>query len=199
MVNGHHTWQSAIALIASSGDIGNDLELEVVDSSVAEALAIVMDEIKYNPNFRPVETAIRPEQGDTSVATTIFLVSSMTAPNSSVYRENPTFDDALRRNYLNGTRSYENIDQVRKDFDIWEIRYDVGYITSIVFIVIMTQCVFLFILRLFDLLLLYLAARPLPPPYRWTMGPGSRPGGSPLPSRSSAALARLWPCGCIWC
>lgn len=38
MVNGHHTWQSAIALIASSGDIGNDLELEVVDSSVAEAL-----------------------------------------------------------------------------------------------------------------------------------------------------------------
>ncbi len=158
MVNGHHTWQSAIALIASSGDIGNDLELEVVDSSVAEALAIVMDEIKYNPNFRPVETAIRPEQGDTSVATTIFLVSSMTAPNSSVYRENPTFDDALRRNYLNGTRSYENINQVRKDFDIWEIRYDVGYITSIVFIVIMTQCVFLFILRLFDLLLLYLAA-----------------------------------------
>lgn len=158
MVNGHHTWQSAIALIASSGDIGNDLELEVVDSSVAEALSIVMDEIKYNPNFRPVETAVRPEQGDTSVATTIFLVSSMTAPNSSVYRENPSFDDALRRNYLNGTRSYENMSQVRKDFDIWEIRYDVGYITSIVFVVIMTQCVFLFILRLFDLLLLYLAA-----------------------------------------
>lgn len=158
MVNGHHTWQSAIALIASSGDIGNDLELEVVDSSVAEALSVVMDEIKYNPNFRPVETAVRPEQGDTSVATTIFLVSSMTAPNSSVYRENASFDDALRRSYLNGSKSYDNLKQVRKDFDIWEIRYDVGYITSIVFIVIMTQCVFLFILRLFDLLLLYLAA-----------------------------------------
>ncbi len=158
MVDGHHTWQSAIALIAGSGDIGQDLELETVDSSVAEALTTVMDEIKYNPQFRPMETASRPDQGKISVATTIFLVSSMDAANSSVYKSNASFDDALRRSYLNGTKSYENLTQVRKDFDIWEMRYDVGYITCIVFVVIMTQCIFLFILRLFDLLLLYLSA-----------------------------------------
>ena len=158
MVDGHHTWQSAIALIAGAGDIGQDLELETVDSSVTEALTTVMDEIKYNPQFRPMETASRPDQGKVSVATTIFLVSSMDAANSSVYRRNASFDDALRRSYLNGTKSYENLTQVRKDFDIWEMRYDVGYITCIVFVVIMTQCIFLFILRLFDLLLLYLSA-----------------------------------------
>lgn len=158
MIDGHHSWQSAIALIAGAGDIGQDLELETVDSSITEAISTVMDEIKYNPNFRPLETAVRPDQGDISVSNTIFLVSSMEAANSSVYRNNPSFDDALRRSYLNGTKSYKDLNRVRKDFDIWEMRYDVGYITCIVFMVIMTQCIFLFILRLFDLLLLYLAA-----------------------------------------
>lgn len=158
LADGHHTWQSAIALIASAGDIGQDLELETVDSSVAEAISTVMDEIKYNLNFRPLETASRPDQGDISVAGTIFLVSSMEAANSSVYRNNPSFDDALRRSYLNGSKSYMNLKQVRKDFDIWEVRYDVGYIACLVFIVILAQCIFLFIIRLFDLLLLYLAA-----------------------------------------
>lgn len=158
MIDGHHSWQSAIALIAGAGDIGQDLELETVDSSITEAISTVMDEIKYNPKFRPLETAVRPDQGEVSVSNTIFLVSSMEAANSSVYRNNPSFDDALRRSYLNGTKSYKDLNRVRKDFDIWEMRYDVGYITCVVFMVIMTQCIFLFILRLFDLLLLYLAA-----------------------------------------
>lgn len=158
MEGGHHNWQSAITLIANSADISRDLDLETTDSSVTEAIQTVMDEIKYNPDFRPLESASRPEQGESSVASTIFLVSSMDAPNSSVYRDNPTFDDALRRSYLNGTKSWKNMSTVRKDFDIWEMRYDVGYITCLVFIVIMTQCTFLFILRLFDLLLLYIAA-----------------------------------------
>ncbi len=154
----HHNWQSAITLIANSGDIGKDLDLETVDSSVTEAIRTVMDELKYNPNFRPLETASRPDQGNISVSDTIFLVSSMEAPEGSVYRDNPSFDDALRRSYLNGSKSWRNLTQVRKDFDIWEIRYDIGYITCIVFVVIMTQCIFLFILRLFDLLLLYISA-----------------------------------------
>ena len=158
MEGGHHNWQSAITLIANSADISRDLDLETTDSSVTEAIQTVMDEIKYNPDFRPLESASRPDQGESSVASTIFLVSSMDAPNSSVYRDNPTFDDALRRSYLNGTKSWKNMSVVRKDFDIWEMRYDVGYITCLVFIVIMTQCTFLFILRLFDLLLLYIAA-----------------------------------------
>ncbi len=158
MIDGHHSWQSAIALIAGAGDIGQDLELETVDSSITEAISTVMNEIKYNPKFRPLETAVRPDQGEVSVSNTIFLVSSLEAANSSVYRNNPSFDDALRRSYLNGTNSYRDLNRVRKDFDIWEMRYDVGYITCVVFMVIMTQCIFLFILRLFDLLLLYLAA-----------------------------------------
>lgn len=158
MEGGHHNWQSAITLIANSADISRDLDLETTDSSVTEAIRTVMNEIKYNPDFRPLESASRPEQGESSVASTIFLVSSMEAPNSSVYRDNPTFDDALRRSYLNGTKSWKDMSAVRKDFDIWEMRYDVGYITCLVFIVIMTQCTFLFILRLFDLLLLYIAA-----------------------------------------
>lgn len=158
MEGGHHNWQSAISLIANSADVSKDLDLETTNSSVTEAIQTVMDEIKYNPNFRPLESVSRPERGDNSVATTIFLVSTMEAPYSSVYRNNPTFDDALRRSYLNGTKTWKSLSGVRKDFDIWEIRYDIGYSTCILFVVIMTQCTFLFILRLFDLLLLYIAA-----------------------------------------
>lgn len=158
MVNGHHTWQSAIALIASAGDISQDLSLDTVDSAVTAAMLQVMDELKYNSKLRPMESASRPETGDLSVSSTIFLVSTMEAPFSSVYRENPSFNDALRQSYLNGSKSYMDLTQVRKDFDIWSVRYDVGFITCIMFVVIMAQCIFLFILRLFDLLLLYIAA-----------------------------------------
>ena len=156
--DGHDNWQAALALIAGAADIENDLPLGEVNSSVTNAIMTVMDELKYNPDFKPLQSVPRMPTQSMTMDNTIFLTSTLEAPYSSVYRRNPSFTDALRRSYSDGSKSYTNLKQVRKDFDIWEVRYDIGYVTCIVFIVIMVKCIFTFIIRLFDLLLLYISA-----------------------------------------
>lgn len=152
-------WQSALALIAGAGNIDKPLPLDEVNSSVTSALVTVMNQLQNNPNFKPLESVPQTPIESMSMDNTIFLTASLTAPFSSIYRNNPSFTDALRRAYSNGgTKSYTNLSQVRRDFDIWNVRYDIGYIACIVFVVVMIKCIFTFILRLFDLLLLYLSA-----------------------------------------
>lgn len=152
-------WQSALALIAGAGDIDHPLPLDEVNSSITAALVKVMNQLKNNPNFKPLESVAQAPIESMSMDNTIFLTATLTAPYSSIYRNNPSFTDALRRSYSNGgSKSYNNLTQVRGDFDIWNVRYDVGYIACIVFVVVMVKCIFTFILRLFDLLLLYISA-----------------------------------------
>lgn len=87
----------------------------------------------------------------------IFLISGMEASQNSMYNTGD-FNDAIRKGYVSGKKSYNNLKQVRKDFDIWEMDYLVGYVTCIVFVIIMAICIFTFIVRMFNLLLLYITA-----------------------------------------
>lgn len=163
--NGHNTWQSALALLSTSADLTKDLSLDTYYAETANAFKTIVQELKNNPNFAPVQTARVNTSGAITTDNLIFLITGMEAANNKQFN-NGKMDDALRRGYWNNAntgstdtaKSYMNLKQVRSDFDIWKINYFVGYVASLTFILIMLICIFTFIVRLFNLLLLYLTA-----------------------------------------
>lgn len=155
--NGHHTWQSALTLLATSADLTADLKLDTYYSDVAYAFQTVSREISTYSGFAPVETARVSTDGVIATDVLIFLISGMEAAQNGMYN-NGSYDDALRRGYVTGEKDYMSLTQVRRDFDIWEMDYLVAYIASIVFVLIMAICIFTFIVRMFNLMLLYLVA-----------------------------------------
>lgn len=157
--SGHHTWQSALAMLASASDLTRDLSLDVYDENVAQAILTISDELKNNPNFKPVQTVSIPIGTSTGVDTDtlLFLVAGMSAANNESYN-NGNIYDSIRNGYITGEKDYADIPQVKKDFNVQKIDYFVGYIAGVVFIVIMAICIFTFIVRLFNILLLYITA-----------------------------------------
>ena len=155
--NGHYTWQGALQLIAVSADLTQDLPLDVYNNEVAEALKTVSKELTTYKGFAPQKTAKRTLADSITTDNVIFLICGMDAAENAQYRTG-RFDDALRKDYINGTKSYNNLNQVRKDFDIWEMDYLVGYISSFVMVIILSICIFTFIVRMFNLMLLYITA-----------------------------------------
>ena len=155
--NGHHTWQSALALLATSSDLTADLKLDTYYSDVTYAVQTVSREISTYKDFAPVQAARMDTDSVIETDVLIFLIAGMEAAQNGMYN-NGSYDDALRRGYVTGEKDYMNLTQVRRDFDIWEMDYLVAYISSAVFIVIMAICIFTFIVRMFNLMLLYLVA-----------------------------------------
>ena len=155
--NGHYTWQGALALLASSADLTQDLDLDTYYSDVTAAVQTVSREISTYPDFVPVQSAhfSVAEAIDTDVL--IFLIVGMQASQNAMY-DTGDFNDAIRKGYVSGEKDYNDLTQVRRDFDIWEMDYLVGYISCIVFVIIMAICIFTFIVRMFNLLLLYITA-----------------------------------------
>lgn len=156
-VNGHCTWQGALALLASSADLTEDLSLDVYYADVANAVQTVSREISTYREFAPVERATFAVSESIDTDILIFLIAGMESAQNKQYNTGE-FNDALRKGYISGEKSYNDQKQVRKDFDIWTMNYLVGYIACVVFIIIMAICIFTFIVRMFNLLLLYLTA-----------------------------------------
>ena len=155
--NGHYTWQGALALLASSADLTQDLNLDTYYSDVVAAFRTVNHELNNYSDFAPIKSARFATLDSIDTDVLIFLITGMEASNNSLY-DRGDFHDAIRKGYISGEKSYNDLGQVRKDFDIWDMDYLVGYIASIVFIIVMAICIFTFIVRLFNLLLLYITA-----------------------------------------
>ena len=158
--NGNHCWQSALALLASSADLTTELSLDEYDTEVAEAFETVVYQLNNNPNFIPVESVVATNSVSSENIKTdvlIFLITGMEAANNDQYNSGDIYD-SIRTGYFSGSKSYTDMSQVRKDFDIWKMDYLIGYIISIVFILIMAICIFNLIVRIFNLLLLYISA-----------------------------------------
>ena len=77
--NGHYTWQGALALLASSADLTQDLNLSTHYEDVVNAFKTVSKEISTYKDFAPVKTAqiTAVETVDTDVL--IFLLCGMQA------------------------------------------------------------------------------------------------------------------------
>ena len=155
--NGHYSWQGAIALLASSADLTQDLNLDTYYADVATAFTTVSEEIRTYNGFAPFQSAHFATPGTLESDDLIFLIVGMDAAQNSMFNSGD-FYDSLRKGYISGEKSYNDMTQVRKDFDIWEMDYLVGYVSCITFVIIMAICIFTFIVRIFNILLLYISA-----------------------------------------
>lgn len=153
---GKHSWQSALAQVAKSANLKEDLQLDTYYSTVQDAIILCFDQLRTNPNFKPQETAIRQYEPSKNMTTAqmIFLAASMGAEENEQF-SNGSFDDALRRSYINGEKSIYSYADVFEDFSLREINYVIGIIVACCMILFSGKVILLFIVRMFNLVLLY--------------------------------------------
>ncbi len=110
--------------------------------------------------------------GSTSMGTIIFLSAGLDADKATTSRRNaitgvmdgggagrnPSFTDDVRRPYLEGTKDYRDLLRVKKDFHAANFNFVVGFASAIVLLLVLAGAAFIFIRRLFELLLLYLVS-----------------------------------------
>ncbi len=154
---GHYTWQGALQMLAVSTDLTQDLPLDKYNTEVTHAIQAISKELMYYKDFAPQEKAKREPSKGMTTDVVIFLLCGMDAAENKQYRTG-RFDDALRKDYINGKKSYNSLSTVRKDFDIWKFDYLLGYFSALVMIILLAICIFTFIVRMYNLLLLFITA-----------------------------------------
>lgn len=168
--NGHYYWQGALKLLVNAASLNAELTLNDYNDAVTEAVATIRKEISNYPNFAPtphVEKTVTVSD-DLDIDTIIFLITSLGAERNSSYR-NGGLDDPLRQSYLgtgpagkNGEppakKDYTSYGQVKKDFNMSEISYLTAYIAAIVMIIVMANIIFTFVVRMFNIAVLYIVA-----------------------------------------
>ena len=111
-----------------------------------------------------VNTALT-QDANCTIGNTIFLVSSLDACVDEKFNisytggdrvQNIGFSDEKRISYANGTKTYENLDVVRKEFKFSRFDYVIGYGVSIFMMIILAICLIQFVQRIFEVMLLYL-------------------------------------------
>ena len=107
-----------------------------------------------------VSDAIATKSGSSqpSVGTIIFLSGSLEAANDGRYNQEPSFDDALRGYYFCRKDAYTDYNRIKSDFDFKKFNKFVPIISAILVIIIMALCIFQFVQRIFEVLILYLVA-----------------------------------------
>ena len=156
---GKHTWQSALAQVAKSANLNEDLQLDTYYPTVQDAVTLCFNELKTNSTFKPQETAVRGTTITEKMTTAmmIFLVSSMGAEENEQFI-NGGFDDALRRSYINGEKDFLSFGDVYEDFAITQINYLIGIIAALACILFLAKVILMFIVRMLNLILLYVVS-----------------------------------------
>ena len=91
-----------------------------------------------------------------SMGTIIFLTGSLDAGRTDLAE--PSFTDSVRNKYYTGRVSYTDMKQVKKDFDPAKFQIAICAVCTLLMIVILICGIFLFIQRIFDVLLLYIVS-----------------------------------------
>lgn len=102
---------------------------------------------------------------NTTLSRMLFVVSSLDAAQDSQYNissSNPVRDlginDAKRKPYYTGAKDYANIDQVGKDFKFGKFDYLIGFAGCLFLLVVLAMGIITFISRIFEVILLFIAA-----------------------------------------
>ena len=165
------TWQSVLLEIAMASDYTKDVDVDEYNEAVSAALNHCMTVLRTTPNFTALQEYTRDDvyvQEKLAIDRLIFLIGTMGAGNTAaartdLYNENPALTDNVRGPYYSGEKDIYDFDEVNKDFDIsfTKTNYLVVYFASIAILVNMIMIVVNCIVRLFNLLFMYLIAPPI--------------------------------------
>ena len=167
-----NNWQYSLQKIAQAADYTQEWPADVYNDSLSNALTECMEILKTDPNFHPLESYDRDtlyfDGTEVTLDTTLFLIGTMgmgdtAAARTDMYNKSPNMFDNVRGPYYNGEKSIYDLDTVNQDFDIsfTKTNYLVVYFGAYVLIVNMALIIVNCIVRIFNLLFMYLIAPPI--------------------------------------
>lgn len=169
---GVNSWQSALQEVANSADLRYELKSDVYYETVVAAMEHVLEIMKNDASFRPLERFEQYYTGnvnDIPLDRVVFLVGTLGAANNNYFNKAPSFDDALRYPYYTGEKSLydtettSSIDVISGDFSLNYSRFD--YLVSFVLGIAILYNTFVILLnlvaRMFNILFLYIIAPPV--------------------------------------
>ena len=167
------TWQSVLQEIYNSADIDQELASDTYNDRVARSLDHCMTVLNTSTSttFRPHESYDKQKfyvDQDVPLDRILFLIGTMgmgstTAAKNPAYDKNPSLFDNLRGPYYSGQKDMYDIDTVEEDFNLWILRmnYIVVYFAAMLLVKSMAIIAVNCIVRIFNLLFLYLVAPPI--------------------------------------
>lgn len=161
-----NTWQSIIQTIMNANYPGTPLSADVYNEGVSKAILGAMDIVKNDTSIYALQdykTKYVQNSSSIPLDRMLFLMGTLNAAKNDGYNQNPSVDDALRAPYYRGEKDYYDYDDVGQDFDIsiFKMDYIVIWASAIVAIPSLAGLLFSCVARIFNMLLLYLAAPPL--------------------------------------
>lgn len=167
-----NTWQSVLQDIAVAADYTAERPADDYNEAVADSLKHCMDVLKNDNSFRALENyrdnGKKIEQAPLHLDRILFLSGTMwignkAAARNEAFNTNPAIDDDVRRPYYTGDKDIYDIDTVDQDFNLSVTRmnyllvYIVGTALIVNMAIIMVNC----IIRLFNMMFLYVIAPPI--------------------------------------
>ena len=158
------TWQSVLESIAYSGNLKQDIKLDVYYSEISEAILDAMDILRNNTSITPLKSYERQYTSSQNVSLdrVLFLIGTTSAARNSGYNENPSLTDSLRGAFYTGEKNIYNIDEVMESFDIGMggINYILIAVLAALTLRNLWRCIVQCVVRIFSLMGLYLTAPP---------------------------------------
>lgn len=158
------TWQSVLQPIAHAADPARDIKVDVYNDAVYKSVKNAMDEMKKNPNIRPLSYYARsgPESTEYHMPLDryLFLLGTMEAAKSEEFNKHPNVSDPLRQPYYIGEKDIYSYNQVSKDFSMapGDYGYLIVIVASVAMIWNLIVIIFSAISRIFNVILLYLVS-----------------------------------------
>ncbi|MCR5815865.1 MAG: hypothetical protein K6F91_03185 [Ruminococcus sp.] len=166
-----NTWQSVLQEIYNAGDVDKELAADVYDEKVAKSLDNCMTVLKSDPSFHALDHYDKDKylvNQDVPLDRVLFLIGTMgigdtAAARNDAYNKEPSMFDNVRGPYYSGDRDIYTFEQVNGDFDPWigKTNYIVVYFAGMLLIANMAIIAVNCIVRIFNLIFLYLIAPPI--------------------------------------
>lgn len=155
-------WQDTLQTLVNATDTSRDVPMDKYNEGVSGALLKIMNVIKTNPKFYPRKDY---ESGYVSVESVgldrvLFLSGTSSAANNSAYNKDPYLLDGVRGAFYVGEKSIYSIDDVKEAFDIGigGISYIFIWVLAYFTIRNLLRCIFGCIMRIFNMVSLYIVA-----------------------------------------
>ena len=156
------TWQSVLQELAYASDVNRELNINVYHEGVSDVLLRIMELLKTNRDFFPLEQYGRSFSTGNSVGLDriLFLTGTTSAARNRSYNVNPYVTDGLRGAFYSGEKSIYSFSQVDGAFDtgITGINYVLIFVLAYFTLRNLLRCIFGCISRIFNMVSLYVIA-----------------------------------------
>ena len=156
------TWQSTMQKLIYAANTSRDVPMDKYNEEVSEALLEIMEELRTNPKFYPLKDYQNKyvSVSEVSMDRVLFLSGTTSAANNEKYNEDPYLLDGLRGAFYTGEKSIYDIEEVKDAFNIGVggISYIFIWVLAYFTLRNLLRCIFGCIMRIFNMVSLYLVA-----------------------------------------